>query len=132
MIMSLLGSLLQQVEGSDALASLAAKVGLPADQVQSIGDSLLAKIQGGSTAEQAAADTAAETGADPDQVQAMIPAIADHVGADGASGIMDKLGGMAGASGIMGTVTGMLDRDGDGNPLNDVMGMAKGLFGSKT
>jgi hypothetical protein len=25
----------------------------------------------------------------------------------------------------------MLDRDGDGNPLNDVMGMAKGLFGKK-
>jgi len=23
----------------------------------------------------------------------------------------------------------MLDRDGDGNPINDVMGMAKGLFG---
>jgi hypothetical protein len=80
MIMSLLGSLLQQVEGSDALASLAAKVGLPANQVQSIGDSLLAKMQGGSTPEQAAADTASETGADPDQVQAMIPAIADHVG----------------------------------------------------
>ncbi len=130
--MSLLGSLLQQVEGSDALASLAAKVGLPANQVQSIGDSLLAKMQGGSTPEQAAADTASETGADPDQVQAMIPAIADHVGADGAGGIMDKLGGLTGAGGIMGTVTGMLDRDGDGNPLNDVMGMAKGLFGSKT
>ena len=57
--MSLLSSILQQVEGSDALAGLAAKVGLPADQVQSIGDSLLAKIQGGSTPEQAAADTAA-------------------------------------------------------------------------
>jgi hypothetical protein len=52
--------------------------------------------------------------------------------ADGAGGIMDKLGCLTGAGGIMGTVTGMLDRDGDGNPLNDVMGMAKGLFGSKT
>jgi ATP phosphoribosyltransferase regulatory subunit HisZ len=25
----------------------------------------------------------------------------------------------------------MLDRDGDGNPLNDIAGMAKGLFGKK-
>ena len=129
--MSLLSSILQQVEGSDALAGLAAKVGLPADQVQSIGDSLLAKIQGGSTPEQAAADTAAETGADPSHVESVSAAVADQVGADGAGGIMDKLNGMAGAGGIMGTVTGLLDRDGDGNPLNDVMGMAKGLFGSK-
>ena len=35
-------------------------------------------------------------------------------------------------SGVMGTVSGLLDRDGDGNPLNDVLGMAKGFFGSKT
>ena len=27
-------------------------------------------------------------------------------------------------------VAGFLDRDGDGNPLNDIAGMAKGLFGS--
>jgi hypothetical protein len=29
----------------------------------------------------------------------------------------------------MGTVSGMLDRDGDGNPINDVGGMLGGLFG---
>jgi hypothetical protein len=29
----------------------------------------------------------------------------------------------------MKTVTGMLDKDGDGNPLNDLAGIAKGLFG---
>ena len=67
---------------------------------------------------------------DPSQVTAMGSAIADHVGADGAGGLMEKLGG---ASGIMTTVSGLLDRDGDGNPINDIMGMAKGLFGgSKT
>lgn len=130
--MSLLGSLLQQVEGSDAMAGLAAKVGLPADQVQSIGDTLLAKIQGGSTPEQAAAETAAETGADPSHVDSVSAAVAEHVGADGVGGLMGKLGGLAGAGGVMGTVTGMLDRDGDGNPLNDMLGMAKGFFGSKS
>jgi hypothetical protein len=29
----------------------------------------------------------------------------------------------------MSGITSMLDRDGDGNPVNDVLGMAKGLFG---
>ena len=128
--MSLLDTLLQTAENSGALAQLAAKVGLPADQVQSVSETLLAKMQGGSTPEQAAADTAAETGMDPSQVTAMGSAIADHVGADGAGGLMEKLGGSAG---IMSTVSGLLDRDGDGNPINDIMGMAKGLFGgSKT
>jgi hypothetical protein len=28
------------------------------------------------------------------------------------------------------SILGMLDRDGDGNPLNDLAGMAKGLFGN--
>ncbi len=31
----------------------------------------------------------------------------------------------------MGKVSGMLDRDGDGNPLNDLSGLAGGLFGKK-
>jgi hypothetical protein len=124
--MSLLDTLLQQAGGSDALAGLAGKLGLPADQVQSLGNSLLAKMQGGASAEQAAADTAAEAGVDADQLHAMVPAIADHVGADGADGLMAKLGG---TGGILGSVGAMLDRDGDGSPLNDVLGMAKGLFG---
>jgi hypothetical protein len=28
------------------------------------------------------------------------------------------------------SLLGLLDRDGDGNPINDIAGMAKGLFGS--
>jgi hypothetical protein len=30
---------------------------------------------------------------------------------------------------ILSGLTSALDRDGDGNPINDVLGMAKGLFG---
>jgi len=30
---------------------------------------------------------------------------------------------------VLSGITSTLDRDGDGNPLNDVLGMAKGLFG---
>jgi len=32
--------------------------------------------------------------------------------------------------GLLGQVTGALDKDGDGNPLNDLSGLAKGLFGN--
>ncbi len=41
--------------------------------------------------------------------------------------IVDQLGG----EGALAKVAPMLDRDGDGNPLNDIAGMAGGLFGRK-
>jgi hypothetical protein len=56
--------------------------------------------------------------------------IVSHIGGEGAlARFSDLLGGAGGAGGIMGTVSGMLDRDGDGNPINDVGGMLGGLFG---
>jgi hypothetical protein len=36
-----------------------------------------------------------------------------------------------GEGSILGKITGFADKDGDGNPLNDLAGMAKGLFGGK-
>jgi hypothetical protein len=33
------------------------------------------------------------------------------------------------SGGIMGTVSSLLDQDGDGNPVNDIVGMAGKLFG---
>ena len=119
--MSLLDSILQQVEGSDAVAGLAAKVGLPMGQVQSIGDSLRTQLGGDATAEPAAELVPADADG---------AAVADQAEASG--GLMDKLNGMAGAGGVAGAVSGMLDRDGDGNPINDVLGFAKGLFASKS
>ena len=44
--------------------------------------------------------------------------------AGGLGGILAGLGGMSG-------VASMLDRDGDGNPLNDIAGIAGSLFGKK-
>ncbi|MEO6716564.1 MAG: hypothetical protein ABIM50_04870 [Novosphingobium sp.] len=44
--------------------------------------------------------------------------------AGGLGGILAGLGGMGG-------IASMLDRDGDGNPLNDIAGMAGGFFGKK-
>lgn len=37
----------------------------------------------------------------------------------------------AGAGGVVGKVSGMLDRDGDGNPMNDIQKMAKSSIGQK-
>jgi hypothetical protein len=34
-----------------------------------------------------------------------------------------------GPGGLLGQIGGMFDRDGDGNPLNELGGIAKGLFG---
>lgn len=128
--MGLLNGLLQQAEGA-GFSAIAQKLGLPEDRVASIGESVIAKMQAGSSAEQAAAETAAETGVDPSQVQAVVPAIAEHVGADGTGGLMEKLNTMAGEGGVMGAISGFLDRDGDGNPINDVVGMAQGFFAKK-
>lgn len=41
--------------------------------------------------------------------------------------VRDALGG----EGSLASIGGMLDRDGDGNPLNDIAGIAGGLFGKK-
>jgi hypothetical protein len=55
--------------------------------------------------------------------------------AGGGSGAAGGLGGTkaasAGAGGVVGKVSGMLDRDGDGNPMNDIQKMAKSSMGQK-
>ena len=119
--------LIQRAEGM-AFTALADKLGLPQDQVISIGESVVAKMQSGQTQTRAVAETAAESGVDPSQVASVIPALTEHLGVDGAGGLMEKLNGMAGQGGVVSAISGFLDRDGDGNPLNDVVGMAQALF----
>jgi len=43
--------------------------------------------------------------------------------------ILNQIVGAIGGEGSLGQFASMLDQDGDGNPINDLMGMAKGLFG---
>ena len=54
-----------------------------------------------------------------------LAAMAEKAGLDGEGSLMDKL---TGDDGMLGKVTGFLDRDGDGNPINDITNMAKGFF----
>ncbi len=103
--MSLLDGLMGNIGG------LAEKLGLPADKAQEIAASLQEKLGGDGNKMQAIQDLAAEHGISVDKIK-------DMLGGDGEGSMFSKL-------------TSFVDKDGDGNPLNDLTSMAKGLFGSK-
>jgi len=122
--MGLLDGILQQVAGSpDTVADLAAKVGIdPALAEKAVAALGQSHGEAGDTVTLAAEKTGLDSGT--------IGAVLNQLGGEGALGdIASKIGGDK-LSGLVG----MLDRDGDGNPLNDLGGladMAKGLFGKK-
>jgi hypothetical protein len=107
--MGMLDGLLGQIGGAGQLADLASKVGLSEEQVK-MGMSALGQAhpQPGDTV-QSAAD---------------------------ASGLpTDKLQGLLGAIGGESTLNkyaSFLDKDGDGQVMDDITDMAKGLFGGKS
>jgi hypothetical protein len=106
--MGILDGILGQITGNADVANLAAKVGLSPEHVESA-VAALAKFHpaAGDTAEAAAA----HTGLPLDKIQELM----GHIGGEGA----------------LAKYAGMLDKDGDGNPVNDIMGMASGLFGKQ-
>ncbi|TRD10647.1 hypothetical protein FGU71_01365 [Erythrobacter insulae] len=107
--MSLLDGILKNIGGApDDVANLAAKIGIdPAMAEKAI--AVLGKThqQDGDTVDLAAA----ETGLD--------------------SGVLSQIVEQIGGEGSLSSFASMLDSDGDGNPLNDIAGMAAGLFGKK-
>ena len=125
----MLDKIMDMLPGSFDLDELAGSVGMTADEVKNGGEALFSKLKDGSLdSVDAVKEVAAETGLDPEKLQGLLPALAEKAGLDGESGLMEKLGG---EDGLLGKVGGFLDRDGDGNPLNDIGDMAKGLFGKK-
>ena len=118
--MSVLDGILKQVAGSpDTVAELASKVGIdPALASKAV--AALGKSHGeaGDTVELASARTGLDAG--------KLTEIVGQLGGDNALGeIVEKLGGDSSLSGIID----MLDIDGDGNPLDDIAGMAGKFFG---
>jgi hypothetical protein len=95
----------------DNLGGMAEKLGLPADKAQDIMGSLQDKLSGDGDKMQALKDVADQHGISLDSLKSAL-------GGDGEGSIFSKL-------------TGFVDKDGDGNPLNDLTNMAKGLFGGK-
>lgn len=117
--MSLLDGILGQVTQNVDIANLAAKVGIdPAMAEQAITALGAAHAAPGDTVATAAESTGLEAG--------VLQQIVQHIGGEGSLGQVAQL--LQGNSALSG-LSSMLDRDGDGNPLNDVAGLAKGLFG---
>jgi hypothetical protein len=120
--MSLFDTVLKNIAGSpDDVVNLAAKVGIePAMAEKAIAALGHAHQLEGDTVEAAAAKTGLPTGT-LDQIVAAI----------GGEGSLMQFASMIKDNPQAAGVFKMLDRDGDGNPLNDIAGMAGGLFGKK-
>jgi hypothetical protein len=106
-MMSIINSLL------DNLDDAAAKLGLSPEKAQAFADAAKEKLAAGG-----------------DQASALVDAAREHgVSVDGLKNFVGGLG--EDAQGVIGKVTSYLDRDGDGNPLNDLGGIVKGFFSRK-
>jgi phage I-like protein len=104
--MDFLTNIVGQLGGTDRIASLARQVGLSEAQVQSAMAALgKAAPQPGDTVTTAAQST----GLPMDKLNELLAQV-------GGEDALKKL-------------TGFLDRDGDGNPMNDIMGFAKKFTG---
>lgn len=124
--MGMLDSVLDMLPDNANLDSIAEKVGMTTEELKNGGEALFAKLKDGSTDKATAIkEAAAEAGVDAEKLKGLLPAMAEKAGLDGEGGLMEKLGG---EDGLLGKVSGFLDRDGDGNPLNDLTDMAKGFF----
>ena len=117
--MGLLDGILSQVSEHADVANLAAKVGIdPALAEKAIAALGASHQEPGDTIAGAAAKTGLDAGT--------LGQIVQQIGGEGSLGEFARmLQDHPQAAGILG----MLDRDGDGNPINDITGIAKGLFG---
>ncbi|MCU0729694.1 MAG: hypothetical protein MUF41_06310 [Sphingopyxis sp.] len=104
--MGLLDGLMGQLGGAERIGQLASQLGLSEAQVQQAMAALgQAHAEPGDTVQSAAAQTGLST--------------------DTLSQLMQGIGG----ENALGQISGLIDRDGDGNPLNDIAGIAGKLFG---
>lgn len=119
--MSLLNSIFDQFGQNIDVTNMAQKLGIdPALAEKAIAALGVAHEQEGDTIAGAAAKTGLDGG--------ILGQIVEQIGGEGSLGEFARtLKDHPQASGILG----MLDRDGDGNPLNDIAGIAKGLFGKE-
>lgn len=120
--MGLLDGIMGQLGGAIDIGDIAAKFGIPAEMAEKAVAALgVSHAEPGDTIEGAAAKTGLDAGT--------LSEIASKLGGEGGLGQLSEL--LKGNSALSG-LTGMLDKDGDGNPLNDLAGMAGGLLGGKS
>lgn len=116
--MSILDGILRNIAGSpDDVANLAEKVGIdPAMAERAIATLAQTHQMQGDTVELAAVRTGLDAG--------VLSQIVQHIGGEG------SLAEFANAiKNDPSSLMGILDKDGDGNPLNDIAGMAGKFFG---
>ena len=120
--MGLLDGILGQLGGNVDIGGIAGKLGIdPSLAEKAVAALGQAHPEPGDTVEAASAKTGLDSGT--------LNQIVEQLGGEGGLG---KLSGMLKDNPQAASILGMLDRDGDGNPLNDLGGladMAKGLFG---
>lgn len=121
--MGLLDGILGQIGGGNVdVGTIAEKVGIDPSTAESAIAALgQAHGEPGDTVEAASQ----QTGLDADTLNQIV----GHLGGEGALG--QVAGALQSNPQILSSISGMLDRDGDGNPINDILGMASGLFGKK-
>ena len=106
--MGLFDSILSQVTDNPTVKNMAEKLGIdPEDAAKAVAALGESHGEPGDTVEGAAA----KTGMSPD--------------------MLEKIKEQIGGEGSLGKFASMIDKDGDGNPLDDIADMAKGLFGKK-
>lgn len=118
--MSILDGILKNIGGApDDVVNLAAKVGIdPAMAEKAIAVLGQTHQMEGDTVELASAKTGLDTG--------VLSKMVEQIGGEGSlTQFADAI------KNDPSSLMGLLDRDGDGNPLNDIAGMASGLFGKK-
>lgn len=118
--MGLLDGILGQVAGSpDTVADLAGKLGIdPALAEKAVVALGRAHAEPGDTVALAAGKAGLDAG--------MLGQVLAQLGGEGALG---DIAGRLASDSRFASVLGMVDRDGDGNPLDDIAGIARGLFG---
>lgn len=117
--MSLLDGLLGQLGPNVDVANLAAKVGLdPALAEKAIAALGVAHQEPGDTVASAAEKTGIDSG--------ILEQIVGHIGGEGS---LTQFNQLLQDHPQAASIFSSFDKDGDGNPINDLLGMAKGLFG---
>lgn len=121
---------MRRQSGSADLGDLLGRAGLPAGaaptkDTEAMGNQILGQIFGSKDVSRTvAANAAATTGIGADQLKALLPLLASL----SASALVSKAGGAASEGGLAGML-GILDQDGDGDPMDDILGMAGKFLG---
>lgn len=119
--MSMLDQVLKNIGGApDDVANLASKVGIdPAMAEKAIAVLGQTHAMDGDTVELASEKTGLDTG--------VLSQIVEQIGGEGSLSEFARM-----VQEDPSSLAGLLDLDGDGNPMDDIAGMAKGLFGGKS